>query len=112
MKKLVLSILIIGISQAGFAKGGIDSPQEAAFKNSQAGFVSESLEHSLEQFVRANPELKDSVQDASVVSETPEDSVVTISLSDGNAVTFTCAAFDDWSNSGTVLKKEVVCRRQ
>ena len=109
MKKLILAIALMGISQLGFAKGGIDSPAEAAFKNSQAGFVAESLEHSLEQFVRANP--------ASILLlwryfRTPEDAVVTISLADGNAVTFTCAAFDDWSNSGTVLKKEVVCRRQ
>ncbi len=108
MKKLVLALTIMSLSQFAFAKGG----GNLVFKNSQAGFVSESLEESLEHFVRVNPAMKDMVQNATVVSQTPDDSVVTISMDDGSAITYTCVRFDDWSKGGTVLKKEVVCRAQ
>ncbi len=112
MKKLVLSMIILGLSQIAAAKGGGSNPAKLAFKNSQAGFVAESLEDSLRRFSTANVEMRDLVQDATVVSETPNDSVVTISISDGTAVTYTCLRFDDWSKGGTVLKKEVVCQAQ
>lgn len=112
MKKILLVLTVLGLTQAALAKGGGNNPGKLAFKNSQAGFVSESAEHSLQMFVRANSVLKDSVQNVTVVSQTPDDSVVTISLNDGSAVTYTCLRFDDWSNGGTVLKKEVVCRAE
>lgn len=112
MKKVLLTLMVLGLTQMAAAKGGGNTPEKLNFKNSQAGFVAESLEHSLRLFVTTNDAMKDLVQDASIVSETPDSSVVTLSLSDGSAVTYTCNRMDHWSQGGTVLKKEVICAAQ
>lgn len=112
MKNLILILSIVSLSQVALAKKGGSDPAKLAYKNSQAGFVSESLENSLRQLTSVNTQMSDMVEDASVVSKTLNDSVVTISLNDGSAISFTCQRIDDLSNGGTVVKKDVICVQQ
>lgn len=112
MNIIIIMALTLGLSATAFAKKGGSDPIKLAFKNSQAGFISESLEQSMMDYTSANPEQKDAVLDASVVTKTPDEAVVTISLADGSAVSFVCQKIDDLSNGGTVLKKEAVCAQQ
>ncbi len=108
MKKLMIAATLLTLSIATQARGG---NANLDLKNSMAGFASESIEESVRLFYRVNAGLKEQVIGASVTTNTPEDSTVVIELEDGSAFTYSCLRFDDWSNGGTVLKKEVVCRQ-
>lgn len=110
LKYVLVAVLIAGVSQTAFARRGGDDPARQAFKNSQAGFVSESLEHSMRQFFRVNQALKDEVADATVESTSLDTSIVNIILNDGSEYHYDCLRFDDTSRGGTIVKKEVVCR--
>lgn len=112
MKNLMITILALSVSFSALASGGSRSGGRTnlGLKNSMAGFVSESLEHSMRVFYRTNAASKDLVLNASVDRISQDESTVVIELEDGSAFTYNCLRFDDWSRSGTVLKKEVVCR--
>ncbi len=108
MTKMIITatLLIIGLSAQ--ARGG---DRDLALRNSMAGFASESIEESIGILYRTNPALKDTVTGAQVEILNDQDSTVFVSLNDGSELIFNCLRFDDWSRSGTVLKKEVVCRK-
>lgn len=110
LKYVLVALLIAGASQTALARRGGNDPARQAFKNSQAGFVSESLEHSMRIFYRTNQALKDQVVDAAVESTSLDTSVVSIILNDGSEYQYDCLRFDDTSRGGTIIKKEVVCR--
>lgn len=108
MKKLTLiALAALSMVQFAHAKGGVDS----AFDLTQAGFISESIEHSLEQLFFSNAALADQVKDASVVT-TGTDSLVTITMLDESIITYSCFKFQDTSKGGTVVKTDVACRQQ
>lgn len=108
MKKLIVALSLITVAFSAQARGGAD--RNPALKNSMAGFVSESLEHSMRLFYTANAAQKDLVTAASVERLTQDDATVVIELEDGTSFTYNCIRFDEWSRGGTVHKKEVVCR--
>lgn len=109
MKKL---ILIATLLTAGFsANAGRGEGRDLALKNSMAGFATESIEHSMRLLYRTNPAIKDQVTGADVQILSEADSTVNIELTDGSILTYNCLRFDDWSRGGTILKKEVVCRK-
>jgi|GEM_PF-4737172 len=109
MKKLILiaTLLTTGLS-ANASRGG---DRNLTLKNSMAGFASESIEHSMELLYRTNPAIKDQVTGADVQILSEADSTVNVELTDGSVITYSCLRFDDWSRGGTILKKEVVCRK-
>lgn len=112
MKKLLIITVLMATSFTTNASGGSRSGgKDRVLKNSMAGFVSESIEHSVRNLYRSNPSIKDQVAGASVQTLSDSDSTVTIELADGSELVYNCIRFDRWSNSGTVLKKEVVCRK-
>lgn len=98
----------MALSITAQARGGNTN---LGLKNSMAGFVSESLEHSMRLFYQTNAAQKELVSTASVERLTQDDATVVIELEDGTAFTYNCIRFDHWSRGGTVLKKEVVCRQ-
>lgn len=111
MKKLVIIAALLTATLSAYATGGgSGNGRDLGLKNSMAGFASESIEHSMRILYRTNPGLKDQVAGAQVELLSAQDSTVSIDLNDGTVMTYTCIRFDDWSRSGTVLKKEVVCR--
>lgn len=108
MKKIGLIVLAaMSISQIAHAKGGSDS----AFDLTQAGFIAESVEHSLQQLFFSDAALADQVRDASVATN-GSDSIVTIAMADDSIITYSCFKFQDTSKGGTVVKTEVACRQQ
>ncbi len=104
MKQFIAMTALLLVGFSTYAKGG-----NIAYKNSMAGFAGESIEHSLLQVFNANG--GDQVVGTSVELLSDTDSTVLIDLADGSQLTFNCLRFDDISRGGTVIKKEVVCRR-
>ncbi|MCR9205701.1 MAG: hypothetical protein NXH75_14045 [Halobacteriovoraceae bacterium] len=109
MKKLIVAATLLTLALSTQASRGGD--RNLTLKNSMAGFASESIEHSMRLLYRTNPAVKDQVNGANVEIISAQDSAVSIELVDGTVFTYNCFRFDDWSRSGTVLKKEVVCRQ-
>jgi len=99
---MMTALFMIGLTAQ--AKGG-----NIAFKNSMAGFAGESIEHSLLQIFNADGGKNVVGANVEILSET--DSTVYVDLQDGTQLTFQCLRFDDISRGGTVVKKEVVCRK-
>ncbi len=110
MKKLLITLSFVLIPTFSFASSGSSNGRDLQFKNSEAGFVSESVEHSMRIFSQTQFYMAVKVTGLQVQIPQAGESLVTLSLSDGNEMTYTCFQFDDWSRSGTVLKKEVACR--
>lgn len=108
MKKLLIAATLLTI---GFSAQASEGRRNIAFKNSMAGFASESIEESMELLYRTSPTLQNQVMGASVELLNEQDSTVVVSMNDGSELAFNCLRFEDTSNSGTVIKKEVVCRR-
>lgn len=109
MKKLTIVATLLTLAFSAHASRG--GTRNLNFKNSMAGFASESVEHSMELLYRTNPAIKDQVVGANVEIISQADSAVIIELTDGSQLSFSCLRFDDWSRGGTVLKKEVACRQ-
>jgi hypothetical protein len=109
MKKLIIAATLLALTVSAQARRGGNT--QLPLKNSMAGFASESIEESTRLFYRLSPALKDQVIGAQVELVSGTDSNVQIELTDGTVANFNCIRFDDWSNGGTVLKKEVVCRK-
>ena len=109
MKKLIVAATLLTLTLSAQASRGGD--RNLGFKNSMAGFASESIEHSMRLLYRTNPAVKDQVVGANVQIASAQDSTVAIELADGTELIYSCIRFDDWSRGGTVLKKEVVCRQ-
>lgn len=112
MKKIILVAAVMFVSSLAFAKNGGSNPSNVAIKSTSAGFLSESLEHSIRQLNLSNPGSLDSVQDASVLSSGTDQTVVTLTMTDGSAVSYLCSRFDHLSKGGTIVKKEVMCQAQ
>ncbi len=116
MKKLIISILLIGLSMPAFASRGGHSDRSRGsknldFKNSQAGFIYESTEYALLQLYRSQPELKNAIKGSyAEITDTDTSRVYIETTISEQSIDFTCLRFDDWSKSGTVLKKEVRCQ--
>jgi hypothetical protein len=109
MKKLIIVTALLTLSSFTQASNG--SKTQLSLKNSMAGFASESIEKSTRLLYRLSPQVKNNITGAKVDLLTNTDSIVQIEHLDGTTTTFSCFRFDDWSKGGTVLKKEVVCRK-
>lgn len=109
MKKLITITALLTLAFSAQARRDGDTNQ--AFKNTMAGFASESIEHSLELMVRQAPATAAQVVSTNVQILTQDDSIVVVGLADGSELTYNCLRFDEWSRGGTVHKKEVICRQ-
>lgn len=109
MKKQMIALALLTLTLSAQASNG--GSKNLTLKNSMAGFAAESIEESTRHLYRQSPALKDQVIGAQVELTSATDSSVQIDLVNGSTIAFNCFRFDDWSKSGTVLKKEVVCRR-
>lgn len=108
MKKFIIAATLLTIGLSAQARGG---DRDIAFKNSLAGFSSESIEESMKLLYRTTPALQNQVTGASVELLNEQDSTVLVTLNDGTELIFNCLRFDDTSRGGTIIKKEVVCRK-
>lgn len=118
MKKVVLSLVALSALTANVALArrggddgaGDDSGAGRVGKNTAAGRVAESLEHSLRLLALAQPgAVNDVVSGSSAYDAADQTSVVVIELVDGTQLTYNCAPFQDVSKGGTVVKTEMRC---
>jgi hypothetical protein len=104
--KMSLVILALSMGLPALAKKGGNGNLSAA---TNAGFIAEATEHSIRRFLlfsdAAGADSVTGVQ-AALVSQ---DVVKVLLQTSSGAKEFSCQRFDDVSQGGTIVKKEVVC---
>jgi hypothetical protein len=104
MKKTILTLSLL-LAGTLLAKGGTPNPA----KLTKAGLLAEAIEHSTRKLALVDrPELKNEIQSISAEYISSTEVVVEL-VSPNQVVTYKCLQFDDFSQGGTVLKKEFRC---
>lgn len=113
MKKvLTLVIVVLGFTNVVLAKKGGSNPDKLIIQNSAAGFLDESLEHSLRLLSNTDSSKLDLVKDIELATITADQTKVTLYMQDTSVIQFNCSKFIDYSNGGTVTKNEAFCEMQ
>ncbi len=111
MTKILKTLALITLILSSSAHARRDDSARLIYKNSEAGFAGEALEYSLTQFALTHhADLKDQVTSASVNILDALNAEVMIETSAGH-FEYQCTRFTTTSRSGSVIKKEVVCRK-
>jgi hypothetical protein len=104
-------VLVLGMLSSGMAmarRGGESSDPGRAARGTAAWFVGESAELTVQSLI-ASAQLKDS-EILAVNAQLQSAALVHVGISsEVGELAKDCQMFDEWSRSGTVLKKEVVC---
>lgn len=108
--KTLASILALSalLSVPAFAKSGDDSVKVPA-RGTRAWFALEAGEHSLRNLALTDSNAADAVTG---IATTLDGDIATVVIGfDNVSVEYSCIQFDDFSKSGTVVKKDVACQR-
>jgi len=82
-------------------------------KTSNAGLISESVEHAIRLVVSANNSLEKSIKGSDArLDEKSKSVAVTLFLMDNSQKSFKCSLVDHPSHGGSVMKKEMICFNQ
>lgn len=111
MKTILKTLILASLVLASSAHSREDDAAKLIYKNSEAGFAGESMEHSLMQFALTHhTDLKDLVTGATVTILDAQNSEVMIETNNASFA-YQCRRFTTLSRGGTVVKKEVVCQK-
>jgi hypothetical protein len=106
---LALAIGTLVLAQPSFARrGGSDNSGDIITRGSQAWFLSESVEDSVEWLVSSGALLDSALSGAAVDLNTATTATITLATAAGQ-LTETCVMVDESSRGGTVIKKDTRC---